>query len=280
MLAPLTDSPVFARHTLDAPYRVCSWALDAWANIWQSKTPTGEPLAWAVMQGPWHTLDYATRPDQAARLWPELWAWGQARARTIAGRRGKPFTLHVEVHPDHPVAHTLLAETATLTYRRPHLLRPLNAPMLMPPLVAVPPAGVQVRPLRGEAEASAYVLAHRSAFDSTAMTLEWRQRTLLHPAYAPELDLVAVDAAGRLVGFVIGWQSGPAVMVEPVGVLPAWQGRGVGRALLAALAVAARARQAETLHAEPATATALAFFRALDFAPAFSWAGYTFTATP
>lgn len=103
-------------------------------NVWQRKIPAGEPLAWAVAQDSWHTLEIAARPDQAANLW----AWEQARARTIAARRGKPFTLHMKIHPDHPAAHSLLAKTATLTYRCPHLLRWLNAPRLEPPLGAAP----------------------------------------------------------------------------------------------------------------------------------------------
>ncbi len=274
MLATLTDSPVFARHTLDAPYRACSWALDAWANVWMHEAAPGQQRAWAVVQGPWHTLDYATHPDHTATLWPELWAWAQARARTIATRRGKPLTLFVEVHPDHPVAHQVVAGAAQVAYHRPHLVCPLNAA----PPASPAPAGFTVRPLRGEAEAAAYVAVHRAAFNSTNMTLEWRQRTLLHPAHVPALDLVAEAPDGRLAGFVMGWQLGSAVMVEPLGILPEFHQRGLGRALVTALKQAALARGARTLHVEPYDndTPALAFYRALGFAPQFQWVGYEF----
>ena len=69
------------------------------------------------------------------------------------------------------------------------------------------------------------------------------------PGWLAHLSLVA-EVDGRLAGHVLGSRAhvedAPAVGVGPVGVLPAFQGRGVGTALVHALLGAAQARD-ETL---------------------------------
>jgi ribosomal protein S18 acetylase RimI-like enzyme len=68
------------------------------------------------------------------------------------------------------------------------------------------------------------------------MTTAWRQRTLQHPAYKPEIDLVAVTPERSLAGFCICWLGKDVGQFEPLGVHPDYQGLGLGRALeLAAL---------------------------------------------
>jgi mycothiol synthase len=113
-----------------------------------------------------------------------------------------------------------------------HLMQPLDAPVPESNI----PTGFQIRPLAGMAETEAYVRLHRAAFKSENMTLDWRQRTLHHPRYRPDLDLVAVNEAGELVAFCIGWlseaQGARRAQIEPLGVLPEYQRCGLGRALL------------------------------------------------
>jgi ribosomal protein S18 acetylase RimI-like enzyme len=59
---------------------------------------------------------------------------------------------------------------------------------------------------------------------------------LHHPAYKPEIDLVAVTPDGLLAGFCICWLWQDVGQLEPLGVHPEYQGLGLGRALeLAAL---------------------------------------------
>jgi len=104
----------------------------------------------------------------------------------------------------------------------------------------VPPDGFRIRALAGQGEVEAYVATHRAAFGSTNMTADWRRSTLRHPHYAPELDLVAEAPDGTLMAFCVCWITPPlaaltggrAAQVEPLGVLPAYQRRGIGRALL------------------------------------------------
>ena len=111
-----------------------------------------------------------------------------------------------------------------------HLQRQLDA---LPPLPAAPD-GFAIRPLADAAEAAAYAGAHRAAFGSAAMTAQWRERTIGTPLYQPDLDLVAAAPDGTLAGFCVGWHE-PArgvAQLEPVGVHPRYQRRGLSRALL------------------------------------------------
>ena len=63
------------------------------------------------------------------------------------------------------------------------------------------------------------------------MTVSWRQSVLQHPAYRPELDLVAESTDGRLLGFCIGWIADDHGHLEPLGVRESHRRQGVGAAL-------------------------------------------------
>lgn len=100
--------------------------------------------------------------------------------------------------------------------------------------------------------------------------------------WLPHLSLVAV-VDGRLVGHVVATRATvdgvPALGVGPLGVLPAFQGRGVGTALMYALLGAALARE-ETLVAllgEPAFYGRFGFVAAAELgvqAPDPAWGPY------
>ena len=66
------------------------------------------------------------------------------------------------------------------------------------------------------------------------MTAQWRERTIGTPLYQPDLDLVAAAPDGTLAGFCVGWHepSRGVAQLEPVGVHPRYQRRGLSRALL------------------------------------------------
>lgn len=66
------------------------------------------------------------------------------------------------------------------------------------------------------------------------MTALWRLRTLHAPRYLPDLDLVAVAPDGTLAGFCVCWlaHDRQEAQIEPMGVHPAFRGRGLARALL------------------------------------------------
>jgi ribosomal protein S18 acetylase RimI-like enzyme len=119
-----------------------------------------------------------------------------------------------------------LDDDYTYVMMRCSLARSLPRPQLAP--------GFTIRPLAGLGEVDAYAAVHRRAFESMSMTAAWRARTLDMPQYDPELDLVAVAPDGQLAGFCVGWATPErrVAQIEPFGVDPAFQGRGLGRALL------------------------------------------------
>ncbi len=118
---------------------------------------------------------------------------------------------------------------------------------VLPSRLAVPD-GFAIRPLAG----AAYAEAHRAVFDSQAMTAQWRERTIGMPFYQPGLDLVAVAPDGTLAGFCVGWHE-PArgvAQVEPLGVHPRCQRRGLSRALLTEMLRRFKSRGASVAIAE------------------------------
>lgn len=92
--------------------------------------------------------------------------------------------------------------------------------------------GIVIRPITDE-DVEARVVSSRAAFPASTMTPERYRRTFDALTYRPELDLIAVDDAGAVTAFALGWLD-PAtevVELEPVGVHPERQGRGLGLAI-------------------------------------------------
>lgn len=229
-------APESQRHTVDLPYRLASWALDAWDNTRVWEDAGGRLLGFAIVQGPWSTVDYGlSAAGSAAGLEREILRWGAERGQTIADRRRKPFTLYIERSADGAEQAALLEAYGFSAGEGYEVVR------LAVSLSSLPvsdqqalPTGFVVRPLHGDAEARAYMELHRAAFGTLNMTLEWRQRTLLMPGYTPETDLVTEAPDSRLAAFCINWLSpdGASAQVEPCGVHPDFQRHGLGRALL------------------------------------------------
>ena len=103
------------------------------------------------------------------------------------------------------------------------------------PVPACPtPSGFAVRPLARENEIDAYVKLHRIAFESKNMTADWRLRTLHHPGYRNDLDLVVTAPNGQIVAFCICWLNTAVGIgqIEPLGVHEDFRGLGLGRVIL------------------------------------------------
>jgi GNAT superfamily N-acetyltransferase len=103
------------------------------------------------------------------------------------------------------------------------------------------PTGYDVRAVRSD-ELEARAACHRAAWsDSTpsSMTAERYRRVTEAASYCRELDVVVEAADGSLVASALVWLAGEAALVEPVGCVPAYRGRGLaGAATLAALTAA------------------------------------------
>ncbi len=271
------------RHVVDLPYRLSAWSLDTLDNTRLWEDAAGQLAGYAIVQGPWGTLDFGVRA--AARgdgLEAALLAWGAARAQAIADRRRQPFTLAVEA-PAGDADRIALFQAHAFTesgWDLVRLARPLDEPL---PASEVPD-GFHLRPLRGEAEAAAYVAVHQAAFGSKNMTLEWRQRTLLMPQHQPDLDLVVEAPSGALAAVCIGWAdpAGTHGQVEPLAVHPDYQQRGLGRALLLELFRRLQASGARRVSVEAYAdeAAPRALYEAVGFRLQATLAAYTRTFEP
>lgn len=217
-------------HTIDMPYRLSSPAAQELANCRLWLDEAGELAAFAITQLPFSTLDWATRPGSEA-LHADIVDWGITRLTEIARQRGESFGYLLDSRSDQDQ----VAFQHGFVLSDWHI-RNLALEFSQPPSPSSIPPGFQIRPLGGKEEVNAYVELHRAAFQSRNMSSEWRCNILGHPLYQPQLDLVAEDKLGNLAAFCIGWlgQIGNTIFgqIEPVGVLPAYQGQGLGRAIL------------------------------------------------
>ena len=97
------------------------------------------------------------------------------------------------------------------------------------------PDGYTIRAVRGVAEVEQRVAVQRAAFESTWMTAERHDRVRNSPTYRPELDIVVVAPDGEFAAFALLWfdEANQMGVFEPLGVAPAYQRLGLGRAIMA-----------------------------------------------
>ncbi len=226
-------------HVVDLPYRLCSPSAQEPENVRLWEDEQSRLLGYAIAQQPFWALDYFAHPAARAEgLEERILAWGLERWPQMMPRQEGRLSLWLDAREDQTERIALLERLGFVrdAWSMLHLSQSL-ARVLPPPAV---PEGFSIRPLAGEAEVAAYVGLHWAAFGSNNMTVDWRRRILESPQYVPALDLVAVDADGALAGFCICWLSqrandhngSVAGQVEPIGVRPDLQQRGLGRALL------------------------------------------------
>ena len=96
------------------------------------------------------------------------------------------------------------------------------------------PPGFALGDMMGDGGWDARVEAHRAAFAPSKLTLDKYRRARQSPTYRPDLDLVVVAPNGDLAAFCILWleEENRVALFEPVGCHPAYQRRGLGRAIL------------------------------------------------
>jgi len=141
----------------------------------------------------------------------------------------------------------MLAASFTVSVRRVRDAEPAGMPM----------TALTVRPIEAGDRAAwdllwnGYLVFYEEALPQHITEETWRR--LLDPAVDPH-GFVAVDAAGRLVGFVhylfhaSTWAIGPYCYLEDLFVDPAVRGGGVGAALIEAVYAAADRAGAERVY--------------------------------
>ncbi len=260
-------------HVMDLPYRLSSWALDDPENVGLWVDASGRLIAWAVMQAPMWSVDYAYWSDgDTSQVHAAILNWADGRANVC----GRPAWF-VNVSEDQrgmrrdleAAGFACQASVPQNPWSKVFLRRACGAPLSN----STVPAGFTVRPLAGQEEVDSYVALHRAAFDSTSMTPAWRSRVLQCPQYRADLDMVAVTPNGGLAAFCIawfdakGWTGRPCGQIEPMGVHADFRGRGIGRAIL--LEALGRLYSAGALEvyveADESEVGALPFYRSAGF---------------
>jgi ribosomal protein S18 acetylase RimI-like enzyme len=238
MSALARQCPEHNLHVIDLPYRLSSWAFDDPENIGLWFDQNQQLVAWAALQTPFWTIDYVCHPDVERNLHQEILAWADQRARvTLNTPNGRPawfimvFSGQVDrIQELENAGFTCQSNLGENSWSKVLMRRSSQTPVN----VYKPPPGFIVRPLAGKAEAAQYVELHRSVFESKNMTVDWRTRTLNHPDYLPELDIVVESPDGRLVAFCICWFDKQAMtgQVEPLGCQKDFRQYALGRVAL------------------------------------------------
>ena len=238
MTALANQFPAENLHVTDLPYRLSSWAFDNLDNIGLWFNEKQELVAWAVLQTPFWEIDYVCHPAVELSLHPEILAWADRRANaTINTPNGHPewyvnvFSGQVErIHDLEKAGFKCQADVGEDSLSKVLMRRSIQTAVKR----YKPPAGFVVRSLAGEKEVEGYVELHRSVFGTKNMTVGWREHTLKHPTYRPDLDLVVESPDGRLVAFCICWLSENSLngRVEPLGCHKDFRQYALGRVAL------------------------------------------------
>jgi len=228
--------PLTCHHVLDLAWRLSSPIINEGqdAAFWEDED--GQVIGFAAWQYYWATLDFFILPSPQQKIVEqEIFAWADARFRERDEERGKPLPYWAEFYDD-DLARQQFIEAHGFVLDDSEGDRSIFFQHTLADLAPVPalPDGFTLRSLAGEQEVAAYVELHCAAFESDAMTPEWRARTLRMPHYRPELDLVIVASDGSFAGFCVGWfePERRAAQIEPLGVHPRFHQRGFGRILL------------------------------------------------
>lgn len=211
--------------------------VQANARLWEDAG--GQLGSFAIVRTTYGSLLFEIAPRAAGSdIASWMIAWGIERVRNAEWEPNEPVVLRTSCRGYDAERIAVLErhgfvsqETRTL-----HMVRPLDERIPEPQL----PAGFVIRSVTGEHEAEPLVALHRAAFGTDNMTVEARLSWMRAPEYDPELDLVVVAPDGTLATYVFcsisqeenaltGRRDG---YTDPVATHPAFQRRGLTRALL------------------------------------------------
>lgn len=262
----------------DLPYRFSSWALDDRENARLWFASSGSLVGWAALQSPFWTIDTGWDPSAAADLLPEMLGWAVERAGSLVGTPYERPCWFVNAFADDPEQVGIIeaagfasqADVGEDSWTKVLLERPGGLALKAYRV----PEGYTIRSLNGAEEAGAYVDMHQAVFESKNMTVDWRKRTLRHPDYLPNLDVVVEAPGGGLAAFCIGWLNRRGAVltgqIEPLGCRAEYRHLGLGRLALAEVLRRLQAHGAQAIQVETDNYrdTAMRLYEAMGFATA------------
>ena len=238
MIALARQSPADNLHVIDLPYRLSSWAMDEPNNVAVWSDEDHEIIAWGVLQTPFWAIDYVCHPAASSQLHAEILVWADERAQAIIESEfGHPawYVMVFEeqkdrIHDLETLGYRCQEDVGENSWSQVLMCRSSDTAVR----IYQPPTGFTVRSLAGESDVEAYVALHQSVFESRNMTAGWRSRTIRHPAYTRELDIVVESPDGELVAFCIGWfdENSRDGQIEPLGCHKNFRHFALGRVAL------------------------------------------------
>jgi len=238
MSALARQFPADNLHAIDLPYRFSSWALDDPDNVSLWFDDDQQLVAWAVLQTPFWEIDYVCHPKAELDLHQEILAWADQRAQIIINTTyGHPaWFINVFSGQANRIHDLEQAGFKCQSYVGADSLSKVLMRRSVQTAVKIykPPAGFIVRSLAGTNEVKDYVELHQSVFETKNMTVDWRMRTLQHPDYKPDLDIVVESPDGSLGAFCVCWldEHSQDGRVEPLGCHKDFRRYALGRVAL------------------------------------------------
>lgn len=151
----------------------------------------------------------------------------------------------IRVGSESPLCPLLLDRGSSLSESRSVWM--VHQPPLLSP--AVLPEGYVISNLQEFKNPIQRVQIHQKVWKSERFTLEALQQVQSCPVYDPELDLLVIGPDGTVAGSALVWLDpvSRTGTFEPVGVHPEHQGKGLGKALMAAGIAALQERGAQKI---------------------------------
>ncbi len=213
--------------------------IQACTHIWTN--PDGRMTCFAILDrnDTSAALIFEVAPDWSGKpLEEEVIAWAEASIRQTSPPPTGTFFLEASSRSDNSGRIALLERLRFQPQAggAVHMERSLADPIAKPQL----PAGFSIRPIRGEAEAKAWVRLHQAALGTANITTEYKLAMMQTPYYDPELDLVAVTRDGTLAAYCVCFINVEENALtahrngytDPVATHPAFQRRGLSKALM------------------------------------------------
>ena len=226
-------------HVVDLPYRFSSWAFDDPENVYLWFDEKQKLVAWAALQTPFWTIDYVCSPEHESHLHWEILSWADHRIRVIQitpYQRPAWFVMvfsgqNNRIRDLENAGFKCQSDVGKDSWSKVLMCRSSQTPVKV---FEPRSAGFTVRSLAGEKEVQNYVELHQAVFESKNMTIDWRMRTLQHPAYKSPLDIVIESPDKRLVAFCVCWfdENSMTGHVEPLGSRKDFRQYGLGRVAL------------------------------------------------
>jgi mycothiol synthase len=215
------------------------WALNqtttfdprASIRLWEN---AGELLGFTIHEASnLVTAQIHPRLRAEGRLTTTMFEWAASHTRALLEREGDPEpSIWTKALNSDDATLRVLADQgfARDDYHYLHLRRELSEAPAAAPL----PAGMRIKHISDEAEYAQRVELHREVWHPSKVTPEAYRGLRAAPVYRPELDLVAVTEDDEFVSYCIVWFDPVSKRgeFEPVGTKPAYQGRGIAKAVM------------------------------------------------